>query len=201
MFTIADEKGDPLQIASIEIADQALVKKFLLPSDKVLELGARYGIVSCLINSILQDKKAHVAVEPDERVWNALETNRQVNRCEFFIVKGFLSEKPLGLTKVNAAGGFGTTSFEDPSSKIPCFHLEVIKKEAQISDFTALVVDCEGCFGRFLLENLILLNSLRIILFEADGCSKPSYNEIRKILKEKGFVEKQKGFHNAWVKE
>ncbi len=201
MFTIADEKGDPIQIRSVEIADQALVKKFLLPSDKVLELGARYGIVSCLINSILQDKKAHVAVEPDERVWNALETNRQVNRCGFFIVKGFLSEKPLGLTKVNAAGGFGTTSFEDPSSKIPCFHLEVIKKEAQISDFTALVVDCEGCFGQFLLENLILLNSLRIILFEADGCSKPSYNEIRKILKEKGFVEKQKGFHNAWVKE
>jgi FkbM family methyltransferase len=201
MCTIEDEKGKLLPIDRVEKADQDLARAWILPSDSVLEIGARYGIVSCLINSILEKKTAHVAIEPDDRVWAALEKNKEVNGSSFHIVKGFVSQRKLSLTNFTSAGGFATTSIEDPSSTIPHYSLEEIKEESGISEFTALVVDCEGCFGGFLMENLSLLDSLRIVLFEADGNSKPNYAEIRTMLKQKGFVEKQKGFHNAWIKE
>ena len=51
------------------------------------------------INNILNNKHNQVVVEPDDRVWNALEDNRHRNNCDFHIVKGFISNKNLDLTK------------------------------------------------------------------------------------------------------
>ena len=40
-----------------ETHEQNLVKEYIKEDDIVLELGARYGTVSCLINSILNKNK------------------------------------------------------------------------------------------------------------------------------------------------
>lgn len=69
---IRDLNGNRIDINSIEKAEQDLAKKYILENDVVLELGARYGSVSCIINSKLNNKNNQVVVEPDERVWEAL---------------------------------------------------------------------------------------------------------------------------------
>lgn len=85
----------------MEKPEQDLANDFIRKNDVVLELGARYGSVSCTINNILNNKHNQVVVEPDDRVWNALEDNRHRNNCDFHIVKGFISNKNLDLTNMD----------------------------------------------------------------------------------------------------
>ena len=49
----------------------------------------------------LNNKNNQVVVEPDDRVWNALEKNKNSNNCEFNIVKRFISNKKLDLTNLD----------------------------------------------------------------------------------------------------
>ena len=75
-------------------------------------MGARFGSVSCIVNKVLENKKNHVVVEPDDRVWEKLEYNKSINNCEFEIVKGFLSNKKLSLLNTDDRDGYGST-FEE----------------------------------------------------------------------------------------
>jgi len=86
-MNIIDFNGNKVDIEHIEKTEQDLAKQYILENDIVLELGARYGSVSCVINSKLNNKKNQVVVEPDDRVWDALEKNKVNNNCEFNIVK------------------------------------------------------------------------------------------------------------------
>jgi len=51
-----------------ETFEQYLILKYIKPNDIVLEIGARYGIVSNTINLLLDNKKNHIVVEPDLEV-------------------------------------------------------------------------------------------------------------------------------------
>jgi len=194
-----NENNKLINIRRWEVPEQELARKYIKENDVVLELGARYGTVSCVINSKLNDKKNQVVVEPDERVWNALENNRNVNKCEFHIVKGFVSNKKLNLTNLGSYYGYGTTCVEAIESKIPSFTLEEIKTNHSLN-FNVLVADCEGFLELFFDENPNLYNDLRMIIFEADYPDKCNYEKIRNNLKENNFVEIQGGFQNVWIK-
>ena len=56
-MNIIDLNGNKVDIEQIEKPEQDLVEKYILKNDIVLELGARYGSVSCIINSKLTNKK------------------------------------------------------------------------------------------------------------------------------------------------
>ena len=53
---IRDFKGVPIDTNRIEKHEQDLANLYILENDVVLELGARYGSVSCVINSKLANK-------------------------------------------------------------------------------------------------------------------------------------------------
>jgi len=196
-LNIIDEHGKLVNISECEQEEQNLAKKYIQPGDTVLEIGARYGSVSCTINSILSCKTNQVSVEPDERVWKPLERNKMANNCEFNIVKGFVSSKKLGLTEMNSFDGYGTTSVEDNSSTIPCFTLNEIQEKYKIT-FNVLVADCEGFLETFFDENPDFYKSLRLIIFEADCPDKCDYNKIKLLLKNNNFKEILGGFQNVW---
>jgi hypothetical protein len=69
-MNIVDLYGNRVNIETVEKHEQDLANKYILENDIVLELGARYGSVSCTINSKLN--------------------NKNNNNCEFNIVKGLL---------------------------------------------------------------------------------------------------------------
>lgn len=197
---IVDLYGNKVNIRRVEKPEQDLAKKYILENDVVLELGARYGSVSCVINSKLKNKNNQVVVEPDDRVWDALEKNKKYNNCEFNIVKGFISNKKLGLTNLDCCkGGYGATFTENDNTKIPSYSLDEITTKYNL-DFNVLVADCEGFLEVFFEENPNFYDKLRLIIFEADYPEKCNYNKIKQILVQKKFNKILEGHQNVWIK-
>lgn len=195
-----NEKNILIDHMKIERNEQLLVDRYILENDIVLELGARYGTVSCTINKKLNFKNNQVVVEPDNRVWSALENNMKINNCNFYIVKGFVSKEKLNLTNLNCyKGGYGSKYEVDKKSKIDCITLNEIKKTYNLT-FNVLVADCEGFLERFFDENPILYKELRLVIFEADWAKECNYNKIKKNLKLNGFKEEVSGFQNVYIK-
>ena len=196
---IRNENGDPVDIENSEVYEQRLARQLIEENDVVFELGARYGSVSCIINSKLKCKTNQVVVEPDERVWAALERNKIANNCEFNIVKGFVSAKKMSLTNIDNCGGYGATFIDTEESHIPSYTMEEIKAQYNLN-FNVLVADCEGFLERFFDENPTFYDSLRLLIFEADYADKCNYNKIRRTLLEKGFKPLLHGHQNVWKK-
>ena len=185
----------------IEHHEQFLADKLILENDCVLELGARYGTVSCTINNKLINKDKQVVIEPDDRVWEALENNKKINNCNFNIVKGFLSNSKLDLTNTDDFGGYGTTFIENNDTKISSYTMSDIKIKYNIDKFNVLVADCEGFLEVFFNENPTFYDDLRLIIFEADCPEKCNYEKIRYNLKIRNFRELLHGHQNAWIRD
>ena len=197
-----DENGGIIDNNSIEKPEQDLVNHYILEHDIVLELGARYGTVSCTINKKLNNKKNQVSVEPDDRVWNALDVNKIKNACDFNIVKGFVTNKKLDLTNLGEGmSAYGATFIENNDTKIPSYSLDEIKTQYDINKFTALVADCEGFLEVFFDENPELYNDLRFVMFEADYADKCNYDKIKQNLILHKFVKILEGHQNVWIKK
>ena len=195
---ILDENNNVINTENIEKQEQDLAREYISGDDIVLELGARYGSVSCIINSKLNNKNNQVVVEPDERVWNALELNKHNNNCYFSIVKGFISNKKLNLTNINSYQGYDSTSIENDNSKIPSYTLDGITKNYNLK-FNVLIADCEEFLEVFFDENPTFYDDLRLIIFEADYPEKCNYDKIRNNLRKKGYINILEGFQNVWL--
>jgi FkbM family methyltransferase len=197
---IIDLHGKNVNVNKVEKKEQELANKYILENDIVLELGARYGSVSCIINSKLNNKNNQVVVEPDSRVWDALEINKNNNGCKFNIVKGFISNKKLDLTNLDVClDGYGATYIDNENTIIPCYTLDEIKKKYNLK-FNVLVADCEGFLERFFDENPEFYDDLRMVIFEADYPKKCNYNKIKNKLMEKHFNKILEGHQNVWMK-
>jgi len=193
-----DENGAAIDITAQETTEQEIAKTFIEPDSVVLELGARYGTVSCVINKRLSNPLNQVSVEPDRVVWSELETNRQNHSCLFHIVKGFISNKTMSLDGT----GYGMTGVFNEKSDIPSYSLKNIEEQFGLR-FDTLVIDCEGCFENFLDENPQLLQQLKTITFEHDVPDKCNYTKIIESLKNAGFsmVYNNNDFHTVWKKQ
>ncbi len=194
-----NERGNIIDHLHIEDAEQRDVQKYVPADAVVLELGARYGTVSCTINKKQSSPYNLVAVEPDERVWDALERNMKHNGCHFHILKGVISRTPISLTEINSYDGYGTTSVATEESDIKNYSLEEVEAMYNLT-FDTLVADCEGFLEIFMDENPSLYDRLRLILFEKDYANKCNYDKIINTLREKGFTQLQSGFHEVWQK-
>lgn len=195
---IFNEQGLKVDTKHIEADEQHLANTYILENDVVLELGARYGSVSCTINSKLNNKFNQVVVEPDSRVWDVLEKNKNINNCNFNIVKGFISNKKLDLTNLDA--NYGTTSIETDDTNIPSYTLSEIEQKYNLK-FNVLVADCEGFLETFFDENPEFYDKIDLIIFEADYPEKCNYKKIKMNLKNSKFINILNGFQNVWVKD
>lgn len=197
---IYNEQDILVDTEKLEKPEQELAEKYINKDDIVLELGARYGSVSCIINSKLSNKTNHVCVEPDSRVWNALEKNKIINYCEFNIVNGFIGKCKMNLTNLDVYyGGYASTFIYDENSKIPSYSLDEIKNKYNLK-FNVLVADCEGYLEVFFDENPQLYSELRLIIFEEDYPEKCNYKKIRESLNKHNFEELLTGHQNVYIK-
>lgn len=192
-----DQYGKIINHLKIEHYEQLQAEKYLTPKCVVLELGARYGTVSCIINKKVGPNM--VVVEPDIRVQDALEQNMKANDCDFNIVKGVISRVPLELTEKNSYHGYGTTSIKMEVSSIPNITLEEVENKYNLT-FNTLIADCEGFLEQFMDENPKLYKQLSLILFEKDYPQKCNYIKIEDTLKANGFTCLDGSFHSVWKK-
>jgi FkbM family methyltransferase len=199
---IINERGQLVDTEYFEKREQIHANAYVEPNDAVLELGARYGSVSVVINRKLNNPLNHVAVDPDERIWECLERNREVNGCKFHILKGVISKKLVKLEELGTPedGGYATTSVPttEPTS-VKSYTLEEVQEMYGLK-FTTLVADCEGFLGTFFEENPWMYDQLNTVLYEQDYEWKCDYHLIARNLKEHGFTNLWYGSHLVWKK-
>lgn len=195
ILKLYDENNIEIKSTDAEYPEQCLSYTFIEPSACVLELGARYGSVSCIINKKLETKSNQVSVEPDSTVWDALERNILLNDCSVNIHKGFVSRKPLELLNY----GYASISTPIQTSTKDSLSVEQLQYKYGIT-FDTLVADCEGFLESFFDENPNLYSQLHTVIFEADYPNKCNYDKIRSTLKNNGFNELVHGFQNVYKK-
>ena len=200
-LVIYNESGYKVPHLEYERDEQLLVSQYISPSDVVLELGARYGSVSCIINKILTNKKNQVSVEPDSTVWDVLERNKNENKCDFMIYKGIISSKNYDL-KLNGYGStvdITNTITNMNTIHVPNISLDELQKVTGLT-FNVLVADCEGFLETFLNENEILYKQLNLIIFECDRGDVCNYPYIKAKLITNGFVCLENDFQCVFKK-
>jgi hypothetical protein len=190
-----NERGNKIDIFSYERDEQLFAEKYITPECVVLELGARYGTVSCVINKKISDPKNQVSVEPDEEVWKPLFENMKRNKCDFSIIYGVISSKPVSLIRRGSA----TRSVIAETSKIASYSLEDIELMHGLK-FNTLVADCEGFLETFFDENPKMYEELSLIIMEEDFPNLCNYAKIEANLVRHGFKLLESVFYGAWCK-
>jgi FkbM family methyltransferase len=199
------ETDETIDTANRERTEQILADKYIQSNHRVLELGGRYGTVSCIINNKLDDPYSHVVVEPDTRVINSLTKNRDNHNAFFHIFEGVVSNKKFSLANTDRHfGGYGSTSVEDESSTIVSKPLSQISQDYKV-DFNCLFADCEGFLEVFLRENADTVKGFDLIIYEIDYPQKCDYVWIRDFLEQNNFecVEHIEARipHSVWKKK
>lgn len=196
-MSFIDSNGSKVDV-EFEGDEQKLVSLHLPRNSCVLELGARYGTVSCMISSVLDEPTKHVAVEPDTSVISALNKNRDSNNGQFHIWNGVVSKKPQKLMTAPPPSIPGHEKYIEYScfteeckfSNLQNLDLEALQNKYNLK-FDALVADCEGFFPKFVEENIDNLTQFKTIIYEKDGSPwvifKEKYKKVESILTEKGY--------------
>lgn len=193
-----DENDKPIDTIQFETVEQNQADEYITEDCTVLELGARYGTVTCVINKKLKNPLNQVSVEPDNIVWKALERNIKDNNCNLHLIKGVISRTPLEI-KQYPGEGYSNSTVRAETSSLPNFTVEEIEEKYGLK-FDTLVADCEGFLGDFFAENHHLYKQLKMVLIEKDCPWKCDYNVILKNLKDHGFTNLVTGFHEVWKK-
>lgn len=215
-MSFVDREGQPVNV-SYEADEQFLVKTFLPKDARVLELGARYGTVSCVISDVLDDPTQHVAVEPDKSVIEALEHNKRSHGAAFRIFEGVVSKKKYELGFIDSTFDFheyGTYTKESDHPTVQSRSLEELEATYDVQ-FDCVVADCEGFFCTFVDENRERIKNMRVLIYEQDGIPwseyMQKYRDLDETLVSMGFTrvhtvphpkyENNPHFHNVWVKD
>jgi len=178
-----DENDIIVNHNEIERNEQIIASKYIPSHSTVLELGARYGTVSCVINSILSDPTKHVAVDPDISILKALEKNKSTHGAQFHIFNGVVSRKKLFLQLESYSTH---TTSQDTGISVSSMSIEELEKMYGLT-FDCLVADCEGFMEQFIRENEEFVQRLETVTYEEDQASRCDYAYVTERLISFGF--------------
>jgi len=215
-MSFVDRDGKPVDVL-FEKEEQMLVRQYIPPDATVLEMGARYGTVSCVLSEVLNDPTRHVAVEPDPSVIESLKKNRENNGGKFHIYEGVVSSHGYELQFIDPKfeyHEYGTHTKMTDNPTVENKSLDEIEKKYNLH-FDCVVADCEGFFYDFVKENKERVKSMRVIIYEQDGVPWSDmiskYEELDSILESINFkrefsiqhpkYKNNPHFHNVWVKD
>ncbi len=158
----------------LERDTQRQLWRFMDPHSVVLEVGARFGTVSCAISKRQRYSGLRVSLEPDLwalRHW--LRTNADNNRCNGTQVFGVLSNSRASLP---TRGGYhilagSASNGSIPGRSVPWLQRQLANHAGLVSppNFTVLFVDCEGCAFDLVSEQAEFIRGVETIFLEADG--------------------------------
>jgi FkbM family methyltransferase len=184
-ISFVDENQQVININQIETVEQKQAWDYVPVNATVLELGARYGTVSCLINHKIVNPCRQVSVEPDPVVISALKKNKESHHCQFTIFEGVISKIPMNLNQ-DSYNGYGNfcTPCDIPNLKTTT--LEQLMIDTGLT-FDTLVADCEGFLEQFIFENENYISNFKVIMFERDYPYRCNYPKIENLLRQLGF--------------
>jgi FkbM family methyltransferase len=186
---------------------QELIRKHVRPDDAVYEFGARFGTAACEVSSVLRNSGRQVAIEPDADVWGSLLRNRASHYCNFWLLRGVISDSAYTIKKSSDAETWATrvsfTGKEDStaSERKSLTFAEVMDLTGVVP--TVLIIDCEGCLNSIFrgADLSAVLAPVRVVIMEADnpgGMSDKSYEAWETTFAEHGFSMKEKSVDKMW---
>jgi FkbM family methyltransferase len=184
-----------------EREERELIRRWIRPEDRVIELGACLGVVSCVTNRLLADKTGHVVVEANPFCIGALYRNKEMNGAGFLIehcAVGREREVTFYLHPVYIVGGTSQRATGRPF-RLPAKSLRQLEEER--GPFTALIMDIEGSEREVFEDSAEDLKRYRVVIVElhdwaigaegTEGC--------RRILRDCGFhFAGRAGITEAW---
>lgn len=156
----------------IEMNSRISIAKWLPENSSVLEVGARYGSVSCAISAKQKHSGKAVCMDADENVWESLEKNRVGHGCQFQVARGLLGKVDgkirhdhfgTSAQPVDAIAD-GVAGFNE-SVTVPHFTIEDLQKKFNIH-FDVAAFDCEGCFANAMTDFPDFVNQLSMMIVE-----------------------------------
>jgi FkbM family methyltransferase len=187
-----------------EAEERELIRRFIRKDDRVLEVGACLGIVSCVTNKLLGDNTRHVVVEGNPFCIPAIHRNREINQCGFLVDNCALSNQSdvtFYLHPTYIVGG----TFQRKSSRpvrVPGRTLREL--DARHGPFSALVMDIEGAELDALEPAEEMLDKYRVVIIELHEWAIGAENveRCREILRRAGLQFKQRaGITEAWQRD
>jgi FkbM family methyltransferase len=186
---------------SYEAEERELIRSFVHAEDKVIELGACLGIVSCVTNKLLRNKTKHVVVEGNPFCIPVLHRNRQLNQCGFLIENCAASnqaEVTFFLHPTYVVGGTVQRETSRPV-RVPGRSLEQL--ENRYGPFSALIIDVEGSELEVFESSRELLQKYRLVIVELHewAIGPEGVARSREILSDCGLrFLKRAGITEAW---
>jgi FkbM family methyltransferase len=149
-----------------ESGERALIRKFVRPTDQVLEMGACLGVVSCVTNKLLADKSRHVVVEANPNVIPFIYRNRALNNAGFLVEHCAISnktEETFYLHPVYIVGGTSQRATEH-AVRLPGRSWRDL--DTRYGPFTTLIIDVEGSELDVFEASKDLLQKYRLVVAE-----------------------------------
>lgn len=184
-----------------EEKERALVREYVRPDDKVLELGGCIGVVACVTERLLTDKtSSHVVVEANPNLIPWLFKNRNRNGAQFIVEFCAIAEGDVITFNLNDRIDKGSL-FEEGSNtvSVPCRTVEEL--EQKHGEFNTLVMDIQGAEIEVLKIAGDLLSHYRLLIIEwHESITGVEPVEASKaMLTQYGFtMRKQIGSVEAW---
>jgi len=199
-----DEHGQIIDHKNVEREEQLTVLEFVRSDANVLELGARYGTVTCMLDKILKVGKGWVVTsEPDASVHEALYQNLSANGCtRTKVIHSIVGDSPVVLS----GNGYGTQALkstrDDHRGQIDNISLKDLQENFGFK-FDTVMADCEGCFEEFVrhCDRQGLLHQFETIIYEMDYADTCNYPWIEQMLKNRGMVKVRDAFLTVWQKK
>jgi FkbM family methyltransferase len=172
--------------------ERSLIKKYLNSNSKVLELGGCVGVVSNVINDILNNKSNHIVLEANLDLIPFLLYNKEINKAQFQILNVVLSQKKESAFYISENILSSSNSYDPFSDKkiVKCLSFEQIQSKYSIS-FDTLIMDIEGAEYDVLME--INYDKLKLIIveFHPNIIGNIKILELKKILEDNSFILKE----------
>ena len=167
-----------------------LIPRYIRPDDRVLELGACMGIVSCITNKLLKDRTSHVVVEANPFCVPVMHRNREQNQCGFLIEHCAVDLKPevtFYLHPQFIVGGNSQRPTDRPV-RLPAKSLRQLESER--GPFSALIIDIEGSEREVFESSADVLKKYRVVIVELHdwAIGKDGVERCRQILRDSGMV-------------
>lgn len=165
---IDDEAKMAMLTNGYELQERLAITRYLRRDLPVVELGGSIGVVACLTNKLLKDRKAHVVVEANPFAIPHLERNKQRNRCAFEIVNRAIAYRTDTVTfrpSSKMCGNSITSEGDQPPVTVPTVQLGELVRSHGFERFT-LVCDIEGLECDLVANEADVLRNADTIIME-----------------------------------
>jgi len=169
-----NETGGPVHRQGCLQRKASLVMDHVPVGATVLEMGARFGVVTCAIARKVGPTGHVVAVEPDKRVWPALEHNLKHFCPQVKLIKGAVANTPLHFS-ANTENGLLSHTVSNKTKDADAVAINTVKfaelEHEYGLNFDTVWADCQGCFHQFLSEqhNTLVAGKISRVVLEEDS--------------------------------